>query len=127
MDAEDFTLVFETNLVTTKKRYAVGWYQMQIHFLLQLGLCTASWLKALLNLYYWYIMIILICDLEGGPYKIMPEFIFKFTKEYLGIKEVYVLFLPHSSPYAYGELVILSQFLRLSLTLCLFLALISFS
>jgi len=53
-------------------------------------------------------MIILIRDLEGGPYKIMPKFIFKFTKEYLGIKEAYVPFLPYSSPYTYGELVILS-------------------
>jgi len=37
----------------------------------------------------------------------MPKFIFKFTKEYLSIKEVYVFFLPYSSPYAYKELVIL--------------------
>ncbi|OCK99575.1 uncharacterized protein K441DRAFT_539803, partial [Cenococcum geophilum 1.58] len=42
-----------------------------------------------------YIIIILIRDLESGPYKIMPKFIFKFTKEYLSIKEAYVFFLPY--------------------------------
>jgi len=42
-------------------------------------------------------MVILIRDPEGGPYKIILKFIFKFTKEYLGIKEAYVLFLPYSS------------------------------
>ena len=31
----------------------------------------------------------------------MPKFIFKFTKEYLSIKEAYIPFLPYSSPYAY--------------------------
>ncbi|XTI96066.1 hypothetical protein V2W45_1180001, partial [Cenococcum geophilum] len=43
--------------------------------------------KALLNLCYRHIIIILIRDLKGGPYKIVPKFIFKFTKEYLSIKE----------------------------------------
>ena len=42
-------------------------------------------------------MVTLICNLEGGPYKIMLKFIFKFTKEYLGIKEAYILFLSYSS------------------------------
>ena len=42
-------------------------------------------------------MVTLIRDLEGGPYKIMLKFIFEFTKEYFGIKEAYVLFLPYSS------------------------------
>jgi hypothetical protein len=127
MDAEDLALVLETNLVTTRKRYAVGRHRMQVHFLLQLGLCTASRPKALLNLCYRHIMITLIRDPEGGPHKIVPEFTFEFTKEYLGMKEAYVPFLPHSFPYAYGEPVILSQFLRLSSTLRLFLALTSFS
>ena len=81
---------------------------MQVYFLLQLGLYTASRPKALLNLCYRHIIITLIRDLEGGPYKIVPKFIFEFTKEYLSIKEAYVLFLPYSSPYAYRELVILS-------------------
>ena len=52
-------------------------------------------------------MIILIYDPEGRPYKIVPEFIFEFTKEYFSIKKVYVFFLPYSSLYAYRELVIL--------------------
>ena len=100
---------------------------MQVHFLLQLGFYTASRPKALLNLYYRHIIVTLIYNLEGGPYKIMLKFIFKFTKEYLSIKKAYIPFLPYFSPYAYRELVILSQFLRLSLTLYLFLALTSFS
>ncbi|OCK91144.1 uncharacterized protein K441DRAFT_576326, partial [Cenococcum geophilum 1.58] len=34
-----------------------------------------------------HIIITLIYNLKGGPYKIVPKFIFKFTKEYLGIKK----------------------------------------
>ncbi|XTI94935.1 hypothetical protein V2W45_1336257 [Cenococcum geophilum] len=45
--------------------------------------------KALLNLYYQYIIITLIRDPEGGPYKIIPKFTFEFTKEYLSIKEAH--------------------------------------
>ncbi|OCK99086.1 uncharacterized protein K441DRAFT_540120, partial [Cenococcum geophilum 1.58] len=54
--------------------------------------------KALLNLCYQYIIIILIRDLEGRPYKIIPKF---------SIKEAYIPFLPYSFPYTYRELVIL--------------------
>ena len=97
MDAEDLVLVLETNLVTTRKRYAVGRHRMQVHFLLQLGFCTASRPKALLNLCYRHIKVTLIRDPEGGPHKIVLEFTFEFTKEYLGMKEAYVLFLPYSS------------------------------
>ncbi|XTI90395.1 hypothetical protein V2W45_1242328, partial [Cenococcum geophilum] len=44
-----------------------------------------------------YIIVTLIYNLEGRPYKIILKFIFKFTKEYLGIKEAYILFLPYFS------------------------------
>ncbi|XTI94802.1 C2H2 finger domain protein [Cenococcum geophilum] len=71
MDVEDLALVLKTNLVIIRKRYI-------------LGFCT---IKALLNLCYQYIIVTLIRDLEGGPYKIGLKFIFEFTKEYLGIKE----------------------------------------
>ena len=40
-------------------------------------------------------MVTLIRDPEGGPYKIMLKFTFEFTKEYLSIKEAYILFLPY--------------------------------
>ncbi|XTI95586.1 hypothetical protein V2W45_1256155, partial [Cenococcum geophilum] len=43
--------------------------------------------KALLNLCYQHIIIILIYNLEGRRYKIVPKFIFKFIKEYLSIKK----------------------------------------
>ncbi|XTI91182.1 hypothetical protein V2W45_1243429, partial [Cenococcum geophilum] len=54
-----------------------------------------------------YIIIILIYNLKGRPYKVGPKFIFKFIKEYLNIKETRVLFLSYSSLYTYKELVIL--------------------
>ncbi|OCK88824.1 uncharacterized protein K441DRAFT_586533, partial [Cenococcum geophilum 1.58] len=50
--------------------------------------------KALLNLCYRHIIIILICDLKGGPYKIVPKFIFKFIKKYLSIKEANTFLIP---------------------------------
>ncbi|XTI86434.1 hypothetical protein V2W45_1467167 [Cenococcum geophilum] len=81
MDAEDLALVFKTNLVIIRKRYI-------------LGFCTISQPKALLNLYYRYIIVILIYDLEGRPYKIMLKFIFKFTKKYLSIKEANTFLIP---------------------------------
>ena len=42
-------------------------------------------------------MVTLIRDLKGGPYNIVLEFIFEFIKEYLGIKEACVIFLPYFS------------------------------
>jgi hypothetical protein len=68
-----------------------------VHFLMQLGLCTASRPKALLNLCYRHIMVTLIRDPKGGPHNIVLEFTFEFTKEYLGMKEACVIFLPYSS------------------------------
>ncbi|XTI95801.1 C2H2 finger domain protein [Cenococcum geophilum] len=74
INVEDLALVLKTNLVIIRKRYI-------------LGFCTTSRPKALLNLCYRHIKVTLIRDLEGGPYKIVLKFIFKFTKEYLSIKE----------------------------------------
>ncbi|XTI89465.1 C2H2 finger domain protein [Cenococcum geophilum] len=81
MDAEDLALVLKTNLVIIRKRYT-------------LGFCTISRPKALLNLYYQYIKVTLIRDLEGGPYKIILKFTFEFTKEYLSIKEANTFTIP---------------------------------
>jgi hypothetical protein len=32
----------------------------------------------------------LLWDLEGGPHRVLLEFTFEFTKEFLGIKDLYV-------------------------------------
>ncbi|OCK91232.1 uncharacterized protein K441DRAFT_461095, partial [Cenococcum geophilum 1.58] len=58
------------------------------------GLYTISQPKALLNLCYQHIIITLIYNPKGGPYKIMPKFTFKFTKEYFGIKETNTFSIP---------------------------------
>ncbi|XTI83592.1 C2H2 finger domain protein [Cenococcum geophilum] len=81
IDAEDLALVLKTNLVTIRKRYIVGQHQMQVT---------------------------LICDLEGGPYKIVLKFIFEFTKEYLGIKEANTFLIPKI---IFNPLLILSPYL----------------
>ncbi|XTI84941.1 hypothetical protein V2W45_1465928 [Cenococcum geophilum] len=112
MNAEDLALVFKTNLVIIRKRYALGFY-------------TASRPKALLNLYYRYIIVILIYNPEGGPYKIMLKFIFEFTKEYLSIKEANTFPIPKIifnpllilSPYQLSKLYIKPRHNKLPLPL----------
>ncbi|OCK97920.1 uncharacterized protein K441DRAFT_545944, partial [Cenococcum geophilum 1.58] len=57
-----------------------------------------------------YIKVILIYNLEGGPYKIMLKFIFKFTKEYLSIKEANTFLIPKI---IFNPLLILSPYVFL--------------
>lgn len=88
MYVEDLAEVLRTNLVITEKRYSHGRYWIQVQLWLQLASFTASRPQALLDLCYQHIIVTLLWDPEGGPYRVLLEFTFKFTKEYLGIKDV---------------------------------------
>jgi hypothetical protein len=56
----------------------------------QLGGFTANRPQAILDLCYRHIMVTLLRDPGGGPNRILLEFTFEFTKNFLGIKDMYV-------------------------------------
>lgn len=80
--------MLQTNLVTTEKRYPHGRYRIQAQLYLQLGGFTANRSQALLSLCYRRIQVTLLRDPEGGPHRVLLEFAFEFTKEFLGIKDL---------------------------------------
>jgi hypothetical protein len=84
MYVKDLAEVLQTNLVTTKKRYSHGRYRIQAQLYLQLGGFTANQTQALLNLCYRHIQVTLLQDPKGSPHRVLLEFTFEFTKEFLG-------------------------------------------
>jgi len=88
MYVEDLNVVLQTNVVTTKKRYIHGRYRIQVHLYFQLGGFTANRPKAILGLCYRHFQVTLLRDPEGGPHRVLLEFNFEFTKEFLGIKDM---------------------------------------
>jgi hypothetical protein len=94
MYVEDLAQVLQTNLVTTEKRYPHGRYRIQAQLYLQLGGFTANRPQALLSLCYRHIKVTLLRDPEGGPHRVLLEFTFEFTKEFLGVKDLYVIVIP---------------------------------
>jgi Protein of unknown function (DUF3435) len=94
MYVEDLKQVLRTNLTTSKKRYKCGRLRIEIQLLMQLGGFTANRPTALLGLCYRHILATLLRDQEGGyedeyP-RILLEFTFEFTKNFLGAKDMYV-------------------------------------
>ncbi|CAN9175099.1 unnamed protein product [Alternaria alternata] len=94
MYVEDLAQVLQTNLVTTEKRYPHGRYRIQAQLYLQLGGFTANRPQALLSLCYRHIKVTLLRDPEGGPHRVLLEFTFEFTKEFLGVKDLNTFPLP---------------------------------
>jgi hypothetical protein len=79
------------NLGTTERRYSYGRYRVQAHRYLQVGGFTANRPQALLGLCYRHIQVTLLGDPQRGPHRVLSEFSFEFTKDFLGIKDLYVL------------------------------------
>jgi hypothetical protein len=90
MYIEDLKVVLCTNLVTTVKRFRLGRLRIQDQFYYQTGGFTASRPQAILALCYRHIRVTLLKDPEGGPNRVLLEFTFEFTKDFLGIKDMYV-------------------------------------
>jgi hypothetical protein len=88
---EDLAVIMQTNLTTTKKKYMHGRYCIQLALFFQLASFSANRLQAVLNLCYCYIIVTLLRDPNGGLHNILIEFMYKFTKEFLGTKETYVV------------------------------------
>jgi len=87
MYVEDLVEVLQTNLITTKKKYSHGRHRIQVALFLHLAGFSASRPQALLNLCYRHIAVTLLRDPEGGPHRILLEFTYEFTKQYLGLKD----------------------------------------
>ncbi len=91
MYIEDLVGVLQTNLKTTKQRYTHGRHRIYMSLFGQLGIFSRNRLSAILNLCYGDIVVTLLRDPNGGPHRILIEFTYEFTKQYLGKKDAYVL------------------------------------
>lgn len=87
MFVEDLLPVLETALRTTEKRFDLGRHRIELCLFLQLAGFTVNRSSAILALQYKHIMMTVLRDPEGGPHRLLLEFTFEFTKEYLGMKE----------------------------------------
>lgn len=76
--------VVETTISTTKKTFGHGRHRVELGLFLQLAGLTANRPQAVLNLRYRHIRVSLLRDPQGGPPRIVIEFTFEFTKEFLG-------------------------------------------
>ncbi|KAJ5938275.1 hypothetical protein N7466_001409 [Penicillium verhagenii] len=94
MDVEDLAKVVETTVSTTKKKFGHGRHRIELGLFLQLAGLTTNRPQAILDLRYRHIQVSLLRDPQGGPHRIVIEFTFEFTKEWLGAKEANTYILP---------------------------------
>ncbi len=90
MFVEDLLQVLEMALRTTTKWFHLGRLRIAECLFLHLTAFTPNQPGTILALQYKHIMVRVLRDPEGGPHRLLLEFTFKFTKEYLGMKEAYV-------------------------------------
>jgi hypothetical protein len=90
MNHENPKEVLRTNSTTTKNKFVLGQLCIQLQLFMQLAGFTANLPNAILSLCYQHIMVTLLRDPEGGPHRVLLEFTFEFTKQYLDIKDMYV-------------------------------------
>jgi hypothetical protein len=87
MDVQDLAKVVETAISTTEKKFGHGRHRIELRLFLQLAGLTTNRPQAILNLRYRHIQVSLLRDPRGGPHRIVIEFTFEFTKEWLGAKD----------------------------------------
>jgi hypothetical protein len=88
VDVEDLIEILQTNLTTTKKKYGHGRHRIQLALFLQLTRFSANRPQAILDLYYRHIIVTLMRDPQGSSHKILLEFTYEFTKQFLGDKQM---------------------------------------
>ncbi|KAH2975874.1 hypothetical protein KXV25_006790 [Aspergillus fumigatus] len=94
MYVEDLAKVVETVISTTKKKFGHGRHRIELCLFLQLAGLTTNRPQAILDLKYRHIKVCLLRDPKGGPHRIVIEFTFEFTKEFLGAKDENTFILP---------------------------------
>lgn len=87
MDVKDLAKVVETTVSTTKKKFGHGRHRIELGLFLQLAGLTTNRPQAILDLRYRHIQVSLLRDPQGGLHRIVIEFTFEFTKEWLGAKD----------------------------------------
>ena len=87
VDIDDLAELLQTNLTMTEKMYTHGQLRIDVHILLLLGLTTGQRPEALLKLRYRDLIVTLLRDPAGGRHRVLLEFTFEFTKEFLGKKD----------------------------------------
>ena len=87
VDVEDLAGIIQTNLTTTKKKHEHRRHRIQIAFFLQLARFSANRPQAVLDLCYRHITVTPLRDPLGGPHRILLEFTYEFTKQFLGTKD----------------------------------------
>jgi hypothetical protein len=90
MYVEDLVGILQTNLITTKKKYGHGRHRIQIALFHHLAGFSANRPQAVLDLCYRHVVVSLLRDPTGGPHRILLEFTYEFTKQFLGMKEAQV-------------------------------------
>jgi hypothetical protein len=88
MTIDDLKDQIETTLSTTRKSFQLG--ELRILLFLLLVAPAGARPMAILMLRFSDIRVVLARDPEGGPHKLLIRFTPKFTKTYLGAKDVYV-------------------------------------
>ncbi|KAJ5982545.1 hypothetical protein N7451_012645 [Penicillium sp. IBT 35674x] len=94
MDVEGLAKVVETTVSTTKKKFGHDRHRIELGLFLQLAGLTTNRPQAILDLRYRHIQVSLLRDPQGGPHRIVIEFTFEFTKEWLGAKDANTYILP---------------------------------
>lgn len=89
MYVEDLAKTVETTIVTTRKKFGHGRHRIKLCLFLQLAGLTTNRPQAILDLCYRHIQVTLLQDPCSGPHRILIEFTFEFTKEFLGAKDKY--------------------------------------
>jgi hypothetical protein len=87
MYVEDLAGILQTNLTTVKKKYKLGRERIQVALFLHLAGFSGNRPQAILNLCYRHIVVTLLRDPNGGPHRILIEFTYEFTKQFLGKKD----------------------------------------
>ncbi|KAJ5976453.1 hypothetical protein N7481_010160 [Penicillium waksmanii] len=94
MNVQDLVKVVETTISTTEKKSLHGRHRIELGLFLQLARLTTNRPQAILNLRYPHIQVSLLRDPRGGPHRIVIEFTFEFTKDWLGAKDANNYILP---------------------------------
>ncbi len=87
VDVDDLVGIIQTTLTTTKKKFGHGRQRIQAILFLLLAGFSANRPNAVLDLCYRHIIVTLLRDPLGGPHRIVLEFTYKFTKQFLGEKQ----------------------------------------
>ena len=87
MYVEDLAWTLETTITTTRKKFGHGRHRIELSLFLQLAGLTINRPSAILSLLYRHIRVSILRDDQGGPHRIMIEFTFEFTKQFLGMKD----------------------------------------